>query len=90
MYAIRSYDETDGYNAIQVGFANKKAQRVNKPDAGHFKKSDSEGFYHIREFRVADATQYTVGQEISVSEIFKVGDVVHVQGTSKGKSYNFV
>lgn len=82
--------ETDGYNAIQVGFANKKAQRVNKPDAGHFKKSDSEGFYHIREFRVADAAQYTAGQEISVSEIFKVGDVVHVQGTSKGKGFQGV
>ncbi|SHO44980.1 50S ribosomal protein L3 [Desulfopila aestuarii] len=81
---------TDGYNAIQVGFANKKAQRVNKPDAGHFKKSDSEGFYHIREFRVADAAQYTVGQEISVSELFKVGDVVHVQGTSKGKGFQGV
>jgi len=82
--------ENDGYNAIQVGFANKKAQRVNKPDAGHFKKSESEGFYHLREFRVADATQYSVGQEISVSELFKVGDVVHVQGTSKGKGFQGV
>ena len=82
--------ENDGYNAIQVGFANKKAQRVNKPDAGHFKKSDSEGFYHLREFRVADAAQYSVGQEISVSELFKVGDVVHVQGTSKGKGFQGV
>jgi large subunit ribosomal protein L3 len=81
---------TDGYNAIQVGFANKKAQRVNKPDAGHFKKSDSEGYYHIREFRVVDAAQFTAGQEISVSELFKVGDVVHVQGTSKGKGFQGV
>jgi len=82
--------ETDGYSAIQVGFGDKKAKRVNKPAAGHFKKSDSEGFYHIREFRVADDVQYEVGQEISVGELFKVGDVVHVQGTSKGKGFQGV
>lgn len=82
--------ETDGYSAIQVGFGDKKAKRVNKPAAGHFKKSDSEGFYHIREFRVADDAQYEVGQEISVGELFKVGDVVHVQGTSKGKGFQGV
>lgn len=82
--------ETDGYNAIQVGFANKKAQRINKPAAGHFNKSNSEGYYHIREFRVVDGAQYAVGQELSVSELFKVGDVVHVQGTSKGKGFQGV
>jgi large subunit ribosomal protein L3 len=81
---------TDGYNAIQVGFASKKAQRVNKPEAGHFKKSNSEGFYHIREFRVGDAAQYEVGQEIGVTELFKVGDIVHVQGKSKGMGFQGV
>lgn len=82
--------ETDGYNAIQVGFDNKQAKRINKPAAGHFKKSESEGFYHIREFRVGDAAQFSVGQEISVGELFKVGDVVHVQGISKGKGFQGV
>lgn len=82
--------ETDGYNAIQVGFANKRASRVNKPEAGHFQKSNSEGFYHIREFRVGDGALYEVGQEIGVTELFKVGDVVHIQGTSKGKGFQGV
>lgn len=82
--------KTDGYNAIQVGFENKRANRINKPAAGHFKKSESEGFYYIREFRVGDAAQYSVGQEISVGEMFKIGDVVHVQGTSKGKGFQGV
>jgi len=81
---------TDGYNAIQVGFANKKAQRVNKPEGGHFKKSNSDGFYHIREFRVDDDAKYEVGQEISVTELFNVGDIVHVQGTSKGMGFQGV
>lgn len=81
---------TDGYNAIQVGFANKRAQRVNRPEAGHFKKSNSEGFYHIREFRIGDSAQYEVGQEIGVTDLFKVGDVVHVQGKSKGMGFQGV
>ncbi len=83
-------EKTEGYNAIQVGFGDKKAQRVNKPEAGHLKKSQSDGFYHIREFRVADGAQYEVGQEINFSELFNVGDVVDVQGTSKGKGFQGV
>jgi len=82
--------ENDGYSAIQVGFDQKKAQRVNKPIAGHMKKSNSEGFYHIREFRVAADASYEVGQEISIEELFKVGDVVDVQGTSKGRGFQGV
>ncbi len=82
--------QTDGYSAIQVGFSNKKAQRVNKPEAGHLKKSNSDGFYHLREFRVADASQYEVGQEISINELFNVGDVVDIEGTSKGKGFQGV
>ena len=82
--------KTDGYSAIQVGFGDKKPQRINKPLAGHFKKSDSEGYYHIREFRVPEDAEYQVGQVISVAELFKVGDVVHVQGTSKGKGFQGV
>ncbi|WP_419175619.1 50S ribosomal protein L3 [Desulfosediminicola sp.] len=82
--------ENDGYSAIQVGFDQQKAQRVNKPTAGHLKKSDSDGFYHIREFRVAADASYEVGQEISIEELFKVGDVVDVQGTSKGRGFQGV
>jgi len=82
--------EVDGYSAIQVGFSDKKAQRVNKPETGHLTKSDSEGFYFLREFRVEDAATYTVGQTISIDEIMKVGDKVDVQGTSKGKGFQGV
>ena len=54
----------DGYNAIQVGFSEKKGSRVNKPAAGHLKKSNAEGFYFIREFRVSDPGEYAVGQDV--------------------------
>ena len=81
---------SDGYSAIQVGFSEKKASRVNKPLAGHFKKSDSEGFYFVREFRVDDSAQYSVGQEISLDTVVKVGDKVDVQGTSKGRGFQGV
>jgi large subunit ribosomal protein L3 len=82
--------EVDGYSAIQVGFSDKKASRINKPEAGHLKKSDSEGYYFVREFRVEDAAAYTVGQAISIEEIMKVGDKVDVQGTSKGRGFQGV
>ncbi len=82
--------EVDGYSAIQIGFSDKKASRVNKPEAGHLKKSESEGFYFIREFRVEDASAYEVGQMVSIDEIMKVGDKVDVQGTSKGHGFQGV
>jgi len=80
----------DGYNAIQVGFSKKKASRVNKAIGGHFKKSNSEGFYFIREFRVTDPESYEVGQDIALDSVLKVGDLVDVQGTSKGKGFQGV
>ncbi len=81
---------TDGYDAIQVGFSEKKASRVNKAIAGHLKKSNSDGFYFIREFRVTDPASYEVGQEISMDSILKAGDLVDVQGTSKGMGFQGV
>jgi large subunit ribosomal protein L3 len=83
-------EATDGYSAIQVGFAEKKISRINKPMAGHFKKSDSQVFYFIREFRVTDTALYEVGQEISLEAVVKVGDKVDVQGTSKGRGFQGV
>ncbi len=81
----------DGYNAIQVGFGEKKVSRMNKPAVGHVKKSGSEnGFYHIREFRVDESAEYEVGQEVMLSELFNAGDIVDVQGTSKGKGFQGV
>ena len=83
-------EATDGYSAIQVGFAEKKALRVNKPQAGHFQKSDSKGFYFVREFRVNDPSVFTVGQNITLDSVVKIGDKVDVQGTSKGRGFQGV
>ena len=80
----------DGYSAIQVGFAEKKASRVNQPLTGHFKASGAESFYFIREFRVDDSGQYEPGQTISLEALFKVGDLVDVQGKSKGHGFQGV
>jgi len=80
----------DGYSAIQVGFTEKKASRVNQPLTGHFKTSGSESFYFIREFRVEDSGQYEPGQTISLEALFKVGDLVDVQGKSKGHGFQGV
>jgi len=83
-------EEIDGYSAIQVGFSDKKGSRVKKAAAGHFKKSDSEGFYFVREFRVSDTAEYTVGQDIALDAVLKVGDLVDIQGVSKGKGFQGV
>lgn len=80
----------EGYNAIQVGFANKKESRLNKPMAGHFKAAGKEGFCHVKEFRVTDPEQYEVGQEISVSDLFNVGDLVDIAGITKGRGFQGV
>ncbi len=82
--------EIDGYSAIQVGFSEQKASRINKPEVGHLKKSESEGFYFIREFRVAADAVYEIGQIISLDEVMKIGDKVDVQGTSKGRGFQGV
>jgi len=83
-------EATDGYCAIQVGFGDKKASRVNKASAGHLKKSNSEGYYFIREFRVAADDAYEVGQQLTLDTVMKVGDKVDVQGTSKGRGFQGV
>ncbi len=83
-------ETTDGYSAVQVGFAEKKASRVDKPMAGHLKKSGSDGFYFIREFRVTDSAAYEVGQEITLDTVMKIGDKVDVQGVSKGRGFQGV
>ncbi len=82
--------DKEGYNAIQVGFGAKKESRENKPMAGHFKSAGQGCFYHVKEFRVEDPSQYELGQKIAVSDLFKVGDVVDVTGTSKGKGFQGV
>ena len=79
-------EEKDGYNAIQLGFGEARKNGVNKPMAGHLKKSGVSAIKYLREFQVSDPGEYEEGQQIDVS-IFKVGDKVDVTGTSKGKGF---
>ena len=76
--------ETDGYNAVQVGFEDQKPQRVNKPLTGHFEKAGVAPKKHLAEFRVEDGETYEVGQVITVAD-FEVGKKLDITGTSKGK-----
>ncbi len=78
--------DTDGYNAIQLGFDEVPERKVNKPKAGHLKKSGAPAVRFLREFRVADADSYDEGQKIDAS-LFEVGDRVDIIGTSKGKGF---
>ena len=77
---------TDGYNALQLGFGQKKKSRVSKPLQGHFKKSGDQSFRHLKEFFVENPEEYNLGQEITV-EMFNVGDRVDVVGTTKGRGF---
>ena len=78
--------ETDGYNAIQVTCGSKKANRVSKPEAGHFAKAGVEAGRGLWEFRLENGEEFAVGAELSV-EIFNEIKKVDVTGTSKGKGF---
>ena len=78
--------ETDGYTAIQVAFGAIDPRKVNKPDAGQFAKAGVTPRRFLAEIRTADADSYSVGQELGV-DVFEVGAVVDVVGTSKGKGF---
>ncbi len=77
---------SDGYDALQLGFGEKRKSRVNKPLQGHFKKSGDRCFQHVREFIVDNPEEYNLGQEITV-DMFTVGDRVDVVGTTKGRGF---
>jgi len=81
--------ETDGYNAIQLGFGDVKESKLNKPEKGHFKKANLSLKKHLREFRMDSLEGINVGDEIKV-DTFAAGDRVDVQGTSKGKGFQGV
>ena len=77
---------TDGYEAVQLGFGTIKEQKVNKPMAGHFAKQGVEPVRYLREVRVADGAEHTVGEEVTVANFAEVKKV-DVTGTSKGKGF---
>ena len=77
---------TDGYEAVQLGFGTIKEQKVNKPMAGHFAKQGVEPVRYLREVRVTDGAEHTVGEEVTVANFADVKKV-DVTGTSKGKGF---
>ncbi len=78
--------ETDGYEAVQLGFGAIKEKKVNKPMAGHFAKQGVAPVRYLREVRVEDASEHAIGEEVTVEAFAEVAKV-DVTGTSKGKGF---
>ncbi|MBQ9941444.1 MAG: 50S ribosomal protein L3, partial [Christensenellaceae bacterium] len=82
-------DETDGYNAVQLGFGDIREKLVNKPKMGHFKKAGVPVKRYLREFRTEEVAAMEVGAEIK-ADVFEIGDMVDVSGISKGRGFKGV
>jgi len=78
--------EKDGYSAVQLAFGAVDPRKVNKPEAGHFARAGVAPRRHLVELRTTDASEYEVGQEITVDR-FQPGELVDVTGTTKGKGF---
>ena len=78
--------QNDGYDAVQLGYGDAKANKVNKPMKGHFDKADVAPKKSLREFRFDDCASYNIG-DIIKADAFACGDAVDVCGVSKGKGY---
>ncbi|MED4057083.1 50S ribosomal protein L3 [Niallia taxi] len=78
--------ETDGYEAVQIGFEDKREKLSNKPEIGHVAKANTAPKRFVRELREVSLAEYEVGQEVKV-DVFAEGDIVDVTGISKGKGF---
>jgi large subunit ribosomal protein L3 len=83
--AIRTPD-ADGYSAVQLGYGEVDPRRVNRPEAGHFAKAGVTPRRYLVELRTDDASDYTLGQEVT-AETFEAGELVDVTARSKGKGF---
>lgn len=81
--------EVDGYEAVQLGFEDKREKLANKPSKGHVAKANTAPKRFIRELRNVNLADYEIGQEVKV-DVFAEGDVVDVTGTTKGKGFQGV
>lgn len=81
--------ETDGYNAVQLGFDEKEKSRVNRPRQGHFKKSGDACFSVLREFAADNPGEYSLGQTLTL-DLFKIGERVDVSGQTRGRGFSGV
>ena len=79
--------ETDGYEAIQLGFMDLAAKQTNKPAAGHFKKAGSAPKKHLKEFRLEDISGYSIGETVT-ADVFAAGEKVDITGVTKGRGYS--
>ncbi|GKS14433.1 50S ribosomal protein L3 [Paenibacillus chitinolyticus] len=81
--------DNDGYESIQIGFADKKEKNATKPEVGHAKKANTAPKRYVKEFRGVALGEYEVGQELK-ADLFSEGEFVDVSGTSKGKGFQGV
>lgn len=79
-------DQTDGYNAVQLGYDEVKPKALNKPELGHLAKSGASPLRHLKEYRVADASTFEMGQAVT-TEIFTEGQLVDVAGKTIGRGF---
>ena len=85
---VRTLDK-DGYTAVQLGYGEIAERKVSQPLAGHFKKAGIAPKRHIKEFRMDNVT-VTLGETVTIETILKIGDIVKVSGTSKGRGFQGV
>ena len=78
--------QTDGYEAIQVGYGEVKPKALNKPQLGHLNKSSAPPVRHLREYRLDNTSEYAMGQQLK-ADIFSAGQIVDVVGTSIGRGF---
>ncbi len=81
--------QSDGYEAVQIGFGAQKEQRMTKPALGHFKKAGTGNLRKLAEFRVENASEFKLGDVITVAK-FSEGQMVDVIGTTKGRGFQGV
>jgi len=79
-------EERDGYTSVQLGYKDKKEARATKPEIGHFKKANTAPKYFVQEFRDMNVGDKKEGDSVDV-DLFEVGDLVTVSGTSKGRGF---
>lgn len=79
-------EETDGYNAVQLGFGELKEKHTNKPMKGHFDKAGVTPVKFVKELRLSAPSEYTVGQKIG-ADIFTAGELIDATGISRGKGF---
>jgi len=87
---VKSSEGKDGYNAVQLSYAEKKEKRTSKAMQGHFEKANTTPKQRIVEFRDFNGEEVALGDSMRIEDVFEVGDFVHVAGVSKGKGFQGV